>query len=117
LLVTSMSQVRDCTPGQRQVCHTKMKKGDESEKAGAKKHPSVSKLEADVAYFDARLSMLGTPSTQYQKAQLKAYQALEGMLVQSLVRVRGKLLTLANDVEQEGTEGAETPEPEKKEEK
>lgn len=78
-----------------------MKKDGESETKESAKPTSLSKLEADVAYFDARLSMLGKPSTQYQKAQLKAYQVLEGMLVQSLVRVRGRLLTLGEDLEQE----------------
>ena len=92
-----------------------MKKDEESEKTKPTKSPSLSKLEADVAYFDARLSMLGTPSTQYQKAQLKAYQALEGMLVQSLVRVRGRLLTLGNDVQQDGTEEAKDPKNKKEE--
>ena len=81
-------------------------KKDEPEKQEEKPAPSVSELEADVAYFDARLSMLGQPSTQYQKAQVKAYQVLEGMLVQSLVRVRGRLLTLA-DGEQQPVEAEE----------
>jgi hypothetical protein len=79
---------------------------DDSEKKKEQTAPSVSELEADVAYFDARLSMLGQPSTQYQKAQVKAYQVLEGMLVQSLVRVRGRLLTLG-DAEQQPAEAEE----------
>jgi hypothetical protein len=33
------------------------------------------------------------------------------MLVQSLVRVRGRLLTLGNDEEEEGAEEAEDPKP------
>lgn len=85
-----------------------MKKDGESESKKPAKPASLSKLEADVAYFDARLSMLGTPSTQYQKAQLKAYQVLEGMLVQSLVRVRGRLFTLGDDMEQEEQGGKES---------
>ena len=85
-------------------------KRDEPEKQEEQAAPSVSELEADVAYFDARLSMLGQPSTQYQKAQVKAYQVLEGMLVQSLVRVRGRLLTLA-DSEQPAPEVQEKKKP------
>ncbi|VAX10983.1 hypothetical protein MNBD_GAMMA26-1812 [hydrothermal vent metagenome] len=54
--------------------------------------PSVNELEADVAYFDARLSMLGKPVTRYQKAQEVAYRLLEGLLIKNLVRKRNKLL-------------------------
>lgn len=54
-----------------------------------KKHvPSVRELEADVAYFDARLSLLGKPATCYQKAQEVVYRMLEGMLIQTLMKKR-----------------------------
>ena len=49
---------------------------------------SISELEADVAYFDARLSLIGKPVTLYQKAQATTYRILEGMLIQKLVRMR-----------------------------
>ncbi len=53
--------------------------------------PSVSGLEADIAYFDARLSLLEEePTTAYQKAQMQTYQALESALIQSLVRLRNR---------------------------
>lgn len=90
---------------------------DDADKKEEQVSPSVSELEADVAYFDARLSMLGQPSTQYQKAQAKAYQVLEGMLVQSLVRVRGRLLTLADaepQPEEAEEKGADEPKEPKK---
>jgi hypothetical protein len=49
---------------------------------------SVSALEADVAYFDARLSLLdGVPATCYQSAALKAYQTLERLLAERLAGV------------------------------
>lgn len=38
-------------------------------------------LEADVAYFEARLSLVNNhPSSLYQRAQLRAYSALEDTL-------------------------------------
>ncbi len=62
----------------------------EKGRARAKKgRPSVSELEADVAYFDARLSLLGRPTTCYQKAQEVVYRMLEGVLIQNLIRERG----------------------------
>ena len=62
-----------------------------------KKHvPSVGELEADVAYFDARLSLLGRPATCYQKAQVVVYRMLEGILIQSLIKKRGEELSSAN---------------------
>jgi hypothetical protein len=46
---------------------------------------SVSALEADVAYFDARLSLLSeVPATRYQTAALKAYRTLERLLAERL---------------------------------
>ncbi len=47
----------------------------------------ISDIEADVAYFDARISLIGQdPETPYQKAQLKTYQILEKMLLDTLER-------------------------------
>jgi hypothetical protein len=57
----------------------------------AKKKASaeISEIEADVAYFDARLSLLGDdPETPYQKAQLKTYQIIESQLTDSLEKKR-----------------------------
>jgi hypothetical protein len=47
-------------------------------------------LEADVAYFGARLELIGEPRTQYQAAQLKVYRALESALGDNLKRLRKK---------------------------
>ncbi len=47
---------------------------------------SVSALEADIAYFDARLSLLTEePLTRYQRAQLKTYKTLEKLLSDKLM--------------------------------
>ena len=67
------------------------------EKKKKKGSPSVSELEADVAYFDARLSLLGKPVTQYQKAQFTAYRLLEGLLIEDLVRTRSGALKKSSD--------------------
>jgi hypothetical protein len=45
-------------------------------------------LEADLAYFGARLELVGEPETRYQVAQLKVYKALESALCENLKRLR-----------------------------
>ncbi|MEW8508590.1 MAG: fumarate hydratase [Candidatus Thiodiazotropha sp.] len=45
-------------------------------------------LEADLAYFGARLELVGEPETSYQAAQLKVYKALEAALEENLKRLR-----------------------------
>jgi hypothetical protein len=47
-------------------------------------------LEADLAYFGARLELVGEPETHYQAAQLKVYRALEAALEENLKRLRKK---------------------------
>lgn len=47
-------------------------------------------LEADLAYFGARLELVGEPETRYQAAQLKVYKALEAALCENLKRLRKK---------------------------
>jgi hypothetical protein len=50
---------------------------------------TVSSLEADVAYFDARLAMLDEKTgSYYQLAQAKAYTELEKVLNELLTRLR-----------------------------
>ena len=53
---------------------------------------SISELEADVAYFDARLALLeeGTVESYHQEAQIKAYRELERVLSGLLERLRGR---------------------------
>lgn len=45
-------------------------------------------LEADVAYFGARLELVGEPHTRYQAAQLKVYKTLEAALGDNLKRLK-----------------------------
>jgi hypothetical protein len=47
-------------------------------------------LEADVAYFGARLELVGDPETRYQAAQLKVYRVLEAALDENLKRLKKK---------------------------
>lgn len=52
---------------------------------------TVSGLEADVAYFDARLSLLSKePTTRYQSAQVKTYRVLEDALAALLADLRSR---------------------------
>ena len=51
---------------------------------------SVSVLEQDVAYFDARLALLeGEPDSYYQYAQIEIYGALKGALGDMLQKLHG----------------------------
>jgi hypothetical protein len=66
------------------------------DKAGSKKESNgwarlnISTLEADVAYFDARLALLeGQPDSYHREAQIKAYQELEQVLSGMLLRLQG----------------------------
>jgi hypothetical protein len=50
---------------------------------------TVSGLEADIAYFDARLSMLEeNAATTHQEAQTKAFKAMESTLIGMLLKMR-----------------------------
>lgn len=65
----------------------------ESEKKQKKKwvRLTVSSLEADVAYFDARLALLNEKKTSYyQLAQLRAYTELERVLSDILARLQAR---------------------------
>lgn len=65
----------------------------ESEKNQKKKWArlTLSSLEADVAYFDARLALLKEEkSTYYQLAQIRAYTELERVLSDILVRLQAR---------------------------
>jgi hypothetical protein len=49
-----------------------------------------SELEADVAYFDARLSLFhNRPESSYQQAQIKAYRTLGSLLSSRLSNLGG----------------------------
>ena len=51
---------------------------------------SISVLEADVAYFDARLAMLeDEPDSHYQLAQIEIYGALQSVLSGMLQKLQG----------------------------
>ena len=51
---------------------------------------SISDLEADVAYFEARLALLeGERYSTYQNAQIEVYAALRSVLAGMLQKLRG----------------------------
>lgn len=54
---------------------------------------SIHELEADIAYFDARLALVkSVPEGLHQSAQKKTYSALEQVLRDDLERLRGARL-------------------------
>ncbi len=53
---------------------------------------SITQMEADIAYFDARLALLGTPETPYQEAQRKVCSQLQGRLIESLLYLRERAM-------------------------
>jgi hypothetical protein len=51
----------------------------------------VCSLEADMAFFEARLSLAGeTPDTKYQQAQIKAYRTLGALMGDTLKTLQPK---------------------------
>ena len=48
----------------------------------------VSALEADLAYFEARLELLGEPISSHQKAQKRVYEALEVSLKKAISQLQ-----------------------------
>ncbi len=47
-------------------------------------------LEADVAYFNARLELVGSPETYYQQAQVRVYGVLAKTLEETLKCLKGR---------------------------
>jgi hypothetical protein len=55
----------------------------------------LSELEADLAYCDARIGLVGTdPDTPYQRAQLKAFVMLQAQLGRALEERRQAMASL-----------------------
>ncbi|MCF6280873.1 MAG: hypothetical protein L3J28_01490 [Candidatus Polarisedimenticolaceae bacterium] len=67
-----------------------MSKAEQKQTTNFWQNLSISSLEADIAYFEARVEMVGKPETFHQQAQLKAYQALERAMRETLARLRGE---------------------------
>ena len=53
----------------------------------------VSALEADLAYFDARLELVGHPASLNQQAQVRAFRILNQALTRSLHRLKRARVT------------------------
>jgi len=51
---------------------------------------SLSGIEADLAYFEARLELIGTPRTSNQKAQVETFRFLRQAMGDILNRLRRK---------------------------
>jgi len=51
---------------------------------------TVTGLEADLAYFNARMELIGTPSTINQKAQISTFRLLDEALNRILLRLKRK---------------------------
>jgi len=66
----------------------------ETAKAGGGKNPweglTVTGLEADLAYFEARLELIGKPRTLNQQAQYITFRILNQSMARMLNRLKGK---------------------------
>ena len=64
---------------------------EEQNKKSVKERTDINALEADVAFFDARLSLAGdSQNTAYQKAQKKTYETLGKVMSGTLDKLRSK---------------------------
>lgn len=52
----------------------------------------LASLEADVAYFQARLEIIGEPQTANQLAQLKVFKLLKKSLGDTIVRTKRRMI-------------------------
>ena len=78
-----------------------MKKGtsDLEADAGARSRRSLrlASLEADLAYFQARLEILGEPKSANQWAQLKTYEVLRRSLGELILKSRRRMVKEGKD--------------------
>jgi hypothetical protein len=58
--------------------------------AGARRRLRIAQAEADLAYFQARLALIGEPNTLNQYAQRCAFQMLYKAVGQKLAKLSGK---------------------------
>lgn len=72
--------------------YTSVKRGGADRRRGgnmAKSRAEIYALEADMAFFEARLSLAsGAPDTVYQRAQIKTYQTLGALMGEVLANAR-----------------------------
>lgn len=65
--------------------------GDKRFKNSSTVRTDIAALEADVAFFAARLSLAGKQTNSaYQQAQKKAYQALGEQMTDTLIELRSR---------------------------
>jgi len=65
--------------------------GEDRQKKNSVGRADLNALEADMAYFDARLSLAGKhQDTAYQKAQKKTYETLGRLMSGTLEKLRKK---------------------------
>jgi hypothetical protein len=65
--------------------------GEHEDKPGRVKRADINSLEADAAFFDARLSLANRQQdTVYQKAQKRTYEMLGKVLNDTLQKLRAK---------------------------
>jgi len=63
---------------------------------GPKAATDLCSLEADLAFFEARLSLAGeAPDTAYQRAQVKTYQTLGALIGETIDKLRPRRRAVA----------------------
>jgi hypothetical protein len=69
---------------------TESGEGEQEARARTQVRVRLAHLEADLAYFRARIEILGEPMTANQMAQRRAFTALYAMLAKGIVRTGDK---------------------------
>jgi len=62
----------------------------ETPEARARRRLRIAQADADIAYFQARLALIGEPRTLNQRAQLQTFRVLQKAIGQKLLNVKGK---------------------------
>jgi hypothetical protein len=67
------------------------RQGEEQDAAAARRRRArIAQIEADLAYFQARIEILRAPATINQDAQRKAFTALYALFAKGILREQGK---------------------------
>jgi hypothetical protein len=62
----------------------------ETPEARARRRRRIAEARADLAYFEARIALIGDPASPNQQAQLRAFKTLHKVIGQRLLQLQGQ---------------------------